>query len=621
MSTPRPFHVHRLSLLPLALVLVLAMISPATGSRLVVEQIEDDILLATVTVQLADGEMSWRAENASTIAESDAAVQFEPGFVAALDEPLLLLFEAGARLERVPADAAFAVSEPLEGHPVALLADAPVPYLGIELREFDGGTADPESMPFAVAAGEYELTLWRLDPALPLTLEYIDRLGALDLPMLAYVREGAVDVPSTTGGEPERLEAGAWTVIDPGVTLTPVEGQAPPILLLATLDQPGAEATGGPAVSQPQGGGTTRRPTTRPTTTEATEAPVVLPVVPETETPAPAVIPTTIPTEVPGQGTGNGGFDPGPGDVEQDCEDFFADSDGDGITDECEIERGTDPNVPNSGDTGGEGSVLFPPDVETEQIEDPNMATVESGNSGIQSQMFEEGPILSRSNGPGANDAESAVSVIDEVSLACDATVADSDGDGLVDACEAEYGTDPAKADSDGDTLTDGDEVYTHESDPMRTDSDGDGLPDGDEVTIHHTSPALADSDGDGLDDGNEVNTYRTNPAKADSDGDGLDDGAEVGAGLDPLDSDFDDDGLNDGDEVNTYGTYPKVADSDDDGLLDGDEITYGSGPFVADTDGDCLPDGYEVFNGTNPTMPDLDKDGNNMCTFDTDLG
>jgi len=190
-------HVH-----PFRYVTTIVMIvsSLATGIGTSSAQAGTDALVATTTLELEAGEMTWQAVVASTISESEPPVPIEPGFVAALDDPLLLLFEAGARLERVPADAAFAVPAPLEGHPVAMLADAPVPYLGVDLGEFDVGTADPESAPFPVEAGDYELTLWRLDPALPLAPEYIERLGALELPMLAYVREGASRCPFDDGG-------------------------------------------------------------------------------------------------------------------------------------------------------------------------------------------------------------------------------------------------------------------------------------------------------------------------------------------------------------------------------------------------------------------------------------
>ena len=58
----------------------------------------------------------------------------------------------------------------------------------------------------------------------------------------------------------------------------------------------------------------------------------------------------------------------------------------------------------------------------------------------------------------------------------------DSDNDGLNDAQEISFGTDPNKADTDADGLNDFDEVRTWQSDPLNPDTDGDGYPDGSEV-------------------------------------------------------------------------------------------------------------------------------------------
>lgn len=59
---------------------------------------------------------------------------------------------------------------------------------------------------------------------------------------------------------------------------------------------------------------------------------------------------------------------------------------------------------------------------------------------------------------------------------------ADSDLDGLTDAEEATFGTDPYNADTDQDGLTDREEVKVYKTDPLNSDTDGDGFKDGDEV-------------------------------------------------------------------------------------------------------------------------------------------
>ncbi|WP_158058199.1 hypothetical protein [Halorussus halophilus] len=118
----------------------------------------------------------------------------------------------------------------------------------------------------------------------------------------------------------------------------------------------------------------------------------------------------------------------------------------------------------------------------------------------------------------------------------------DTDGDGLDDDTEYEFGSDPTVADTDGDGLSDreelygnpaGDGTYTYgnivaweKSDPRSKDTDGDGIPDAKEAE-DGLDPTSADSDGDGLSDKREVNGP-LDPTLADTDGDNLLDGWEV---------------------------------------------------------------------------------------------
>lgn len=91
------------------------------------------------------------------------------------------------------------------------------------------------------------------------------------------------------------------------------------------------------------------------------------------------------------------------------------------------------------------------------------------------------------------------------------AAAADTDLDGLLDADEGVYGTDPTIADSDADGVLDGAEIVNG-TDPLvadaapvaEVDTDGDGILDADEA-VFGTDPTLADSDGDGWLDGDEV--------------------------------------------------------------------------------------------------------------------
>lgn len=124
----------------------------------------------------------------------------------------------------------------------------------------------------------------------------------------------------------------------------------------------------------------------------------------------------------------------------------------------------------------------------------------------------------------------------------------DSDGDGLSDSVELQYGLDPddpadATQDMDGDGLTNADEIG-YGTDLRLADTDSDGINDGNEV-FYGLDPldagdAAADPDKDFLTNAEEINQYQTNPyvvdlgVAPDTDGDGLNDRLEVALGLDP---------------------------------------------------------------------------------------
>ncbi|NEW60657.1 hypothetical protein GSY74_05115, partial [Sulfurovum sp. bin170] len=85
----------------------------------------------------------------------------------------------------------------------------------------------------------------------------------------------------------------------------------------------------------------------------------------------------------------------------------------------------------------------------------------------------------------------------------------DTDGDGLLDGEEVnEHYTQPNNSDTDGDGLNDYDEVKTHETDPNQSDTDGDCLLDSFEILNYETNATLKDTDGDEIDDGVEIYSY-----------------------------------------------------------------------------------------------------------------
>ena len=117
----------------------------------------------------------------------------------------------------------------------------------------------------------------------------------------------------------------------------------------------------------------------------------------------------------------------------------------------------------------------------------------------------------------------------------------DLDGDGIPDAAEVTYGSDPSKLDSDGDGLDDGIENAdknsfrsADETDATNQDTDGDGLADGVEdknrngrVDRGETSPVAADGDADGILDGADNCPFEKNSRQRDWDFDGAGDACD----------------------------------------------------------------------------------------------
>ena len=115
----------------------------------------------------------------------------------------------------------------------------------------------------------------------------------------------------------------------------------------------------------------------------------------------------------------------------------------------------------------------------------------------------------------------------------------DEDNDTLSDNWERQYFGNldqNASGDYDNDGLTNADE-YNYDTNPTLTDTDGDGLSDSDEINIYDTNASNSDSDSDGINDYDEINTYDTNATNSDSDGDGTSDGVELNFDTNATDS------------------------------------------------------------------------------------
>jgi len=291
----------------------------------------------------------------------------------------------------------------------------------------------------------------------------------------------------------------------------------------------------------------------------------------------------------------------------------YLDYDGDGVTDLVELEHGTD---------------MLMPDTDMDGLDDWTELFVPCS---VKTQAFELDDLE-------AGLVVNANTTLPENERYTNATLFDTDEDGLNDSYEILSGTDPTLPDSDGDGLSDYEELavyYSYEGfmvlervslDPLSNDTDADGINDFDEVLICNdrmsasSNPEhgpLGDYDNDGV----------INILDYDSDDDGIYDGFEVDAyqnsslswyplGTDMFNSDQDNDMFPDG----------MMTDYDSDGLSDyleltmiipgytygsiGDENTTARNYFhlinhtlcaLEDTDGDGYNDGWEVNFGSDP--------------------
>lgn len=146
-------------------------------------------------------------------------------------------------------------------------------------------------------------------------------------------------------------------------------------------------------------------------------------------------------------------------------------------------------------------------------------------------------------------------SVLDNCPLVANVGQADSNSNGVGDAC------DPMTLDGDSDGVVDALDNCPGDAnaDQLNTDGDSEG------------DACDSDDDNDTVDDGVDNCPLVANPAQTDTDGD-LDG--------DACDTDDDNDGLSDQDEINIYGTDPLNEDTDNDGDNDGVEVANGTDPL-----------------------------------------
>ncbi len=345
------------------------------------------------------------------------------------------------------------------------------------------------------------------------------------------------------------------------------------------------------------------------------------------------------------------------------------DMDGDGLPDDEERMKGTNPNDADSDDDGVPDGAERSWDVDTDGDGLINALDPDSDNDGLfdgtEQGVATAGPATDTTRGHFIPDADPTTRtnplVADTDMGGLDDGAEDTNKNGRIDAGEKNP-NDPSDdtttppVDTDMDGLTDAEET-SKGTNPMDADSDDDGVIDGQEPNwaddtdrdgrINALDP---DSDGDGLKDGTELGvtmanrdtnvaagnfvadadpSTKTSAVAVDTDRGGLSDGVEDtnlngrrDAGeknpLDPADdrgTDTDMDGLTD-DEERMAGTNPMDADSDDDGVIDGREPRWsidsdGDGLINAldpDSDNDGLFDGTELGVATPPTGTDVSR-------------
>jgi cysteine-rich repeat protein len=319
--------------------------------------------------------------------------------------------------------------------------------------------------------------------------------------------------------------------------------------------------------------------------------------------------------------------------VDQACD--YPDTDGDGLTDQIDVDddgdgvpddeegNGTDVSVDTDGD--GVPDYADPDDVACtdeglDGVCDSLPASVDLDGDGIPNHLDLD------SDGDGVPDATEGH---------------DADGDGLADAV-------PAGNDDDDDGL---DDAFDPDCAGMPGGCAADGLPAAVQDRDGDGAPDFldADSDNDGLldrveaFDGNGDGVPEAVPSGVDVDGNGIDDAFDIGqAGIgttgqdtdtdgrpDYLDQDSDGDGIADRVECANPTACPDTdgdgapdaldTDADDDGVLDSTEGHDGNAdglpdfaPLGMDDDEDGLDDAYDLdmAGGVPAPLPDRDGDG-----------
>jgi hypothetical protein len=435
------------------------------------------------------------------------------GFILASEEPVLLSNVTDSGLKNVGSLApGEAMMVPADVRTVrASLGDKSTKYLALELVPADqvddvgSGKLLFKSDAFNTPQGERDMDLVRNVLAVGESSTVPDT-GQSNV---VLATEGAIDVVPNNG-RATRLEVGESGTFTGDLTIKAVQpsgastGAVSALTAFLAQDQSSnasyVVAVIGAEIPPP----TTPTPTTTATETTAassTAAAQVLAtqtaisvltatsapgVVTDTPTNVPNVIPptatntavrqvntpTNVPTDIPTDTPTNAATATHTPTEEQGPIGNLLDSDGDGLTDVEEILCKTNPHNPDSDNNG---------------INDRDQCY---GKDSRLDTGFGVGASLPQANcgssvnpSPTTTESQAASPIVpSEPTPTPTAAPKDSDSDGLSDAEEALWGTNPQIPDSDRDGLLDGDEVHKYFTQPTSRDSDGDGETDGDEV-------------------------------------------------------------------------------------------------------------------------------------------
>lgn len=428
----------------------------------------DASVIAQGVVDVPTSESVWRVSTFLAKAGSEPVTITNPAFVLARATPLLVTdLTTGSRVRVANGEAAFLAP----GQTVQLSTFGPPDeFTFIELTPATDRASTGEetfaSDPFVPEAGVRDLDLVRD----VLAAGEESRLAAGAGQTLVFASTGSITV-AAEGGEPVTLAEGEAGAFGGELTLT-TETEASAFVAAYVGAVIGFEEFVTPAATP------VVPPPASPVATPTTAAPTPAGT-PETLEPEAGA--TIAPSPQPGT---TAPPSPRPGATIAPANE--ADADDDGLTDAEEREIGSDPNdLDTDGDIlydGGEfvyRTDIFDPDTDSDGLRDGDEVYTIGSNPVVadtDGDGVDDGPEIANRTNPLVPNTPRSQPVQEPTPKPKPAPERppagdrDSDGDGLTDAQEERFGTDPGDGDSDGDTVNDSNEVAAG-TDPLDSQS------------------------------------------------------------------------------------------------------------------------------------------------------